>query len=382
MKNLSIKILSLIFLSLVSCTKNDKFEGTPSLNGQELETIKGTIVSNTIFALPGQTIDFTATLPLEFVSKVNQEVSVEVQTRSTSGSFRRASIQFPKGQNVVTGKVLVGGDGTFFMPVYLKLNAVKLTDEIAGKHYLLTSDEVAVDSGSTSVPVDDDSRLQIKVAWENKTTGNDFLCSISRVASTVVSLKGSIASNAKITISGTAYNFSFDTDLTVTATNFVTTYAATILTNKNIIVTSIGKAIFFKYSTPVAPVISCASTSPSNTRNLGGSSFNSFNFLPGNGTSREFPVLNSQSASTTAIESPSFVFNEGNFLVSIKPIVLETSPIDLKYRVIIKKPNGDVLVSNSIFVGATASSLAKNVLTFSKTGYGSAAVYDNFVFIQ
>lgn len=382
MKNLTINFLFVIFLSLISCTKEDKFEGTPSLNGQEIETIKGTVVSNTSFALPGQTINFTATLPIDFINKVNQEISVEVQTKSISGSSRRTSIKFPKGQNVMTGKVLVGGDGTFFMPVYMKLNAVKLTEEIAGKHYLLTSDDVIIDSGSTSVPVDDDSRLQIKIAWENKTTGNNFLCSIARVGSTAVSLKGSLSSSAKITISGTQYPFTFDTDLTTTATNFVTTYAAIISANKNIIVTKVGKAIFFKYVTLGPPVITIASTTtPANARNLGGSVFNSFIFSAGSDSSKEYPILNSQLSSTTVVESQAFAFNEGDFVVSIKPSVLEIDPSDVKYRIIIKQPNGDVLVSNGTFIAASATSSAKKVLTFSKTGYGDSAVYNQFVFI-
>ena len=385
MKNLFLQFLILLFV-LSSCTKEDKYEGTPISNKQDIETINGTIVSNTMFALPGQFIDFTATLPVEFINIVNQDINIEVQTSTLGGSLRRSSVKVLKGQNIVTGKVLVGGgDGTFYMPVKLKLNAVKLTTEITGKHFLLTSDSVTINSGVTSVPVDDDRRLQIKIAWESLQTGNNLTCNISRVGSVALTLRGSVSSGADIKITGTAYPFTFNTDLVTTATNFVTNYSAAILTNKNIIVTSVGKSIFFKYSTPTAPLITINSTTtPANTLNLNGATFSSFNFQPGSSLSafKQYPILNSQilSSSASGLESVEGGFNEGDFAISLKPAILETTPVDVKYRIIIKKPSGEVFIYNGVLLNATTASLSKKVLTFSKSGYGDAAVYDYFIF--
>ncbi len=370
-----------ILLIVVSCTTNDKFDGTPESNNLTIETITGTVSSTATFALPGQAVDFTATIPQEFAAMVNDTIDIEAVTKTLGGSLRRATVRLLPGINTINGKVLVGGGGgTFNMPVSLKLNAISLKNAIAGKHFLLTSNEITFDSGDTSVPVDSDSKFQVKVAWENLSTGNQINCKITRLNSVALTLKGSTVSSSNITVMGTQYPITYDTDLTTTASNFVSTHAVTILADKNIIVTSIGKSIFFDNSTDTLPTISIPSGSGTN---IGGAIFTSANFAAAGSLEapRSFSILNSQlaSTSTTGIENQLAVYNPGNYKVSISPTVLESTPLDLKYRIIIKKPDGTTLIYNGTYNQATSTSGFIDILKFTKEGLGDDAVYSNII---
>lgn len=383
MKNIfKLFILPLFLLLIFSCTKTEKYEGTPLSNNQNVETITGLITSTTAFALPGQLVDFTVTLPQEFVDRVDQDVNIEVLTTTLGGSLRRSTVKLLKGQTVVSGKVLIGGgDGTFFMPVSLKLNAVKLlANEIPNKHFLLTSNSYSIDSGSSSIPADNDKRLQIRVSWENQTTGsnNFFECKLTRVSSSALTLKGSAVSNNNVKIGTVSYPISLSTDLKTAADNFVITHKVNILANHNIVVSSYGKSIFFDYSTANAPVITIASVGV--TPNLGGFVFNSVITNSSIGVStNDYPILNSQLTSTTnsGFENTGAAYNIGNYKLSIRPKLLQSTPLDLKYRVIVKKPDGTVFVFNDMYSQATTSSPFIDVLSFTKVGYDENADYIN-----
>jgi hypothetical protein len=388
MKNYFKIIATFLTISfVVSCSTNDKFEGTPESNKLIIETITGVVSTNSTFALPGQYIDFTATIPQEFATMVNDTIDIEAVTKTIGGSIRKATVRLLKGENVVSGKILVGtGGGTFFMPVDLKLNAINIKNSFRGKQFLLSSNVITIDSGDSSVPSDNDSKLQIKVAWENLTTGNSIDCKISRIGSIALTLKGSITvtnpnpASSTITISGTTYPIQFNTDLSVSATNFANSNHDDILSTKGIEVSAVGKALLFEYTTVTPPVITIANASGTN---LGGSVFSSVNFSPGGSpkVSKEFPIFNSQLASTssTGLESILVAFNPGDYKISINAVALESSPKDLKYRVIIKQPNGTTQVFNGVYTGMTSTSGFKDVLKFKKIGLGDSAYYTAFV---
>lgn len=384
-KLFKIIVIIQLFTLLFSCTENEKFDGTPEDNNLVFETITGVVSTNATFALPGQTIDFTATIPQDFATMVNDTIDIEAVTSTIGGSLRKKSVRLLPGQSSVTDKILVGGGGgTFFMPVDLKLNAINIKNSFPGKQFLLKSNVITIESGDTRVPADSDNKLQIKVAWESLTTRNRIECKISRVGSVALSLKGSITSanpnpsSNVIKIDGTQYPISYNTDLNTTAENFVLLNSQDILNNNGIVVRNEGKALLFEYSTSTVPVITINNATGTN---LGGFVFSSV--TTGSGTlytSREYLILNSQIASTSSsgLESALGSYNAGNYKISINAISLESTPNDLKYRIIIKKPNGETFVYNGVYNQMTTTSGFKDIFSFSKVGYGDSAIYSNF----
>jgi hypothetical protein len=379
MKRLSNYAFLLCFtILMVSCTTHDKFDGTPEDNNLSIETITGTIVSSSNFVLPGQSVDFTAILPQEFVTMVNDTINVEAITSTLGGVLRKSSVQFLPGQQSVTSKVTVGGgNGSFFMPVEIKLNAIALKHAFPGKHFLLNSNVLSLASGDSTVPADNDSEFQVKIAWENLTVGNNIECKISRVNSTAVTLKGTVANSTfNIIYNGVSYPVTYNTDLSTTATNFFNANQAAFLSN-NIVLTAVGKSLIFS-STTSSPVITVSSSTGSN---LGGAVFNSLNF-PASGSvinPRSYSVKNFQKTGTTSneVEGSTYLYNPGDYKVTINAISLEETPKNLKYRIIIKQPSGVVTIYNEVYNGMTLTSGPKDVLSFTKTGIGDSSVYSN-----
>lgn len=166
---------------LVSCEDDDnKFTGSP-VGVMPIETLTGTVSTDVDFVLPGQTIDFTATLPAGFRDIVKDTVTVEASTFTTGGGVRRASVDILPGDESATGEIVVGGGGgTFDLSCDLKLTAINLKKVVPGKHYLMTSNTVTINSGNSSVPAENDSRLQIRISWENKTNPNNLRPKIVR----------------------------------------------------------------------------------------------------------------------------------------------------------------------------------------------------------
>ena len=391
-------LLSIFVIMVVSCTKDEKFEGTPTApnSNQVVETVKGTIVSNTSLALPGQLIDFTFTLPIDFIQKIDQDVKVEVKTRTLGNSTRIVSVDLPRGQNVGTGKVLIGGGGgTYDMKVELFLNAIALSKPFPGSYFQLTSDKVLVDSGSTGVPSEDDSRLQIRVGWESGETANFINSKIYRVNSTAITLKGkSFTLINKVRIIGAGptqtYDIGLVTTLEAAADKFVNDWKSSILTNHSTItnVRSSGKAIIFDFNSGIPPTINfLIPATQGNIDIISGPAFTNAEFAS-NGSlenSRTMNILSFQPKGNGVLESNSGLFNLGDYRVTIQPKIVSPAFYgkDLKYRVIIRKPNGDVLLYVGTYaIPAIPPSIfaERTVLTFSKIGLGETADYINFNF--
>lgn len=169
-----------------SCDDNDdKFSGTP-VGVMPIETIQATVSTNTDFALLGQTIKFTATLPSEFRNLTLQDtVTVEASTITLGGSLRKGTVDILPGDYSAEGEIVVGGGGgAFDLTFDLKLTAISLKHEIQGKHYLIDSNTLTIASGNSSVPAENDSRLQIRVTWQNLTAPNVIRSKIVRPSGT------------------------------------------------------------------------------------------------------------------------------------------------------------------------------------------------------
>jgi hypothetical protein len=377
--------LSILILFFSCVPDNEKFNGTPEDNNLSIETVIGSISTPVTFALPGQLVDFTVTLPQDFVSKVNTKLTVEAVTTTTGMSIRKGYVTLNPGQNSGSGKILVGGGGgTFSMPVSLKLNAVSLETAFPGKQFLLTSEKVIVDSGDTSVPDDSDNKFQIKVAWESTSSGNPMTCSISRDNSTALTLKGNNWTSVKyIKISGTDYPIVFNTDLNTTAFNFKNLQGPIIQADKGIEVKSSGKALLFNFGVAgiqeilMSPFSATVPPPPSPF----GVFFSGGNFITGtNLKSKSYQILNSQLTSTSSSETVETGFNEGTYIVSIIPSgVIEATTTNLRYRIIVKLPSGLVNIYNGVFNNITSTSPKKDIFKFTKTGLGQNADYGNFL---
>ncbi|WP_309642595.1 hypothetical protein [Flavobacterium sp.] len=257
MKNIKVILLSIFCASLiVSCENDDdKFTGSP-VGNLDIETITGTVSTDATFALPGQVINFTATLPQEFRNIVTDTVTVQASIFTPGGGLRNASVDILPGSNTGTGEIsIAGGDGTFDLTFDLKLTAINLKKVVPGKHYLLNSNTVTVASGNSGVPSENDKRLKVLVDWENKTTVNKLSVRMERVGLTNVTLSGGSEGYANIKIGASTYLASFHNDYETTASDFVATHAAAISANNNVDVTAVGSDLHFAYTTPTAPVI-------------------------------------------------------------------------------------------------------------------------------
>ncbi len=168
----------LLFLALISCENdNEKFSGSPEGN-LEIQTITGDISANVEnnFALPGQEIDFTVTIPQSFRSVTNDTLIVEATTLTKTGSKRTTSIIIPENTNTATGKITVGGSSIFQSQFDLFLSAINVKNNSSGVHYLLDSNKLTFNTGNSSIPSNNDKRLQIRVSWENLLNGNNVRC--------------------------------------------------------------------------------------------------------------------------------------------------------------------------------------------------------------
>ena len=298
MKNLKIFLWFLVASVLFSCGNDDnKFTGSP-IDTMAIETITGTVSTDTNFALLGQTINFTATLPQGFRDTVQDTVTVEASTLTLGGSLRRGTVDILPGHDSATGEITVGGGGGGFDLTFdLALTGIKLKKEVPGKHYLIKSNTITVASGNSSVPAENDSKLQIRVSWENLTNPNIIRAKVVRPSGIVTSL------------------------------------------------------------------------------NPEGSPL----------TSRYYFVSNSQLINQNGNptpEGPSYGYTEGVYKIKIgvdSTVDLVSDPVNLKYRVTVRFPNKDVEVFNGVYQNLSGTSGYKDVLQFTKTGFGDNAQYTNFI---
>ena len=183
------------------------------------------------------------------------------------------------------------------------------------------------------------------------------------------------------------YPLNFTTTLEAAAAVFVSVNSANILANNPSInsITSSGKAIIFNYTSTAPPTIGFTSYPPgTGTGKITGKSFNSA-FFESNGNldrPRTQSIFNFQSPSSSNEEANTSLYNVGNYIVSIRPSIVEPESLngDLKYRIILRKPDGSVVIYQGVYANSSSTSPEKSVLTFTKTGLGDNAVYDNFIF--
>ncbi len=169
MKNLNKILLLASLIGLASCDdEGEVYTGSPLDNPNiaitpitaVIETIPADAATNGIF-LTDQKIPIKITLPRQFADTVQ----VEATSLASNGRRRRGYIEFLPYETVQTGDVLAAGGDIFNDNFQLSATAIELYNGEPGKHYLLNSNVITVNSGSTTVPDNDVNKLQIKLAW-------------------------------------------------------------------------------------------------------------------------------------------------------------------------------------------------------------------------
>lgn len=383
MKKVKNLILFVIFgVLLTSCSNDDdKFTGSPVGNLQ-FETITGQISVDADFALPGQEINFTATIPDEFRALVTDTVTVQATAYSMGGSIRNASVDILPGETSGTDKIIVpGGGGTFDLNFNVKLTAIALKKTVAGKHYLITSNTVNVASGSSGVPTTNDKRLKLSVDWENKTIVNKLRVRVERVGLTTMTIRGTQGSG-NIKVGSTTYPINFNTDLATTAATFVNDNLSTFQTAHGITLSSVGSDIQFAYTSVTPPVITITAVG-TGTNGIRGDIYSDvIAAAAGDWPKSYFFAANKLGSTSEGVASATgvspYAYTPGVYKVKIGVNTnsdLATSPLDLKYRLVLRYPNGDVKIYSGVYNNLSASSGYKPVLTITKTGLGDSSSY-------
>jgi len=179
MKKIKNILLLLPLLGLfASCEEGDVFTGTPLDDpNQQIVTLDAVVSTTTTVALTDQKIPFTVQLPMTFTDTVR----VEATTLSDGGRRRRAYLEILPNTSTATGDILAAGGDIYSSKFTLALTAIEFYNGVPGIHYLLKSNVIQINTGSTVVPDNDLSRLQIKLAWPNaSSTTNRLRLSIDR----------------------------------------------------------------------------------------------------------------------------------------------------------------------------------------------------------
>lgn len=173
MKNLKNLLLFIPLLALfASCEKGSIYTGSPVDNTNlQIVTLVGDISTPVASALTDQKIPFSFDLKRTFADTVR----VEATTLSNGGRRRKAFVEVLPGQQVGTGEILAAGGDIFNSTFSLALTAIELYTVEPGKHYLMASNVVNINTGNTSIPTDDSSRMQIKLAWPNASSTTNRL---------------------------------------------------------------------------------------------------------------------------------------------------------------------------------------------------------------
>jgi hypothetical protein len=172
-----ILLLSLIALTVVSCSTEDKFSGSP-VGNVNIVTLTGTIDTSVENALTDQEVEFTASLP---VGKIfNDTVTVEVTALRSDGGRVRGYYDIMPGETSVTDKIAAVGGLVYDTTFELSMTAIKLQTVEPGIHYLLTSNKKVINTGNNSIPEAESDRLKIRFVWENPSATNKFKCWIKK----------------------------------------------------------------------------------------------------------------------------------------------------------------------------------------------------------
>lgn len=170
-------LFGLISLSIVSCSTDDKFTGSP-VGNQEIVTLTGTISTTVENALTDQEVEFTASLPEGKV--FNDTVTVEITALRSDGGRVREYYDFMPGETSITEKIAAVGGLIYDTKFSLSMTAIKLQTEEPGIHYLMTSNQISINTGNNSIPETEDDRLIIRFVWESPSATNKFKCWIKK----------------------------------------------------------------------------------------------------------------------------------------------------------------------------------------------------------
>ncbi len=99
-------------------------------------------------------------------------------------------------------------------------------------------------------------------------------------------------------------------------------------------------------------------------------------------TFREYSIAKFAKKTSTGNIIPqnaAYAFSSGDYVFSINANTIETTPIDLKYRAILRFPDGSVKVFNGLYNNLTLTSSKKQILKFTKTGIDDTSDYVNFL---
>lgn len=384
MKNLFILfILDLIFLS--SCNTDDRLSGSP-VGNQEIETLTGVVSTDVNYALPGQEISFTATLPASFREVYKDSVYVEATTLTRVGSIRKANVVILPNQISATGKILVGGGvGNLFDSDFdLFLSGIKLNNEIAGKHYLLSSNKITITSGSTSIPSDDDRGMTVQFTWKNTSSQNRIQLRTYRDKSVALTFsKTSSSGSAKIKVNNVDYLIPYTTSLSVTAQNFVDLYSAT-LNTQGITVEVSGESLIFNFPDNNFSSVTITRVAPIVATTLNGTVFKEANYSPLASPVKDFFIYKSQKLNSNgsyASEGTLSAFNPGSYVFCLgatESSQLESNPMPLlQYRCVVKFPDKSVQIFNGTLQNLVPTTRENFIPVFKvvKTGTGDQASY-------
>jgi hypothetical protein len=268
MKKIIYKLLlsSIVSFFLFSCEEGERFSGSPEGN-LEIVTLDATISSPTTFALTNQKMPFTVTLPRTFADTVK----VEVTSISNRGRRTRAYVEVLPNQLQASEEINAAGGALFNTDFNMFISAIELYSVEKGKHYLIKSNTLVIESGNTTIPDVTTGRLTVKFTWpEIVSTGN---------------------------------------------------------------VNNLGLVI--DRPDPVSNAIINGFTS---------------------GESGKLHFINDLSTGTNSSTNS---FNDGTYLFSVRPILLESSPKDFPYRIVLVYPDEKVEVYQGVLTGLTLNTLTQ-----------------------
>jgi hypothetical protein len=170
-KNKFTILFSLILLTIVACSTDEKFSGSP-LGNLTVITLLGEISTPVETALSGQEVEFTASLPVG--KTFSDTVTVEVTAQRPDGGRIRGYYDILPGASSVTDKIESPGGLVFDATFRLSITAIKLQTVEPGIHYLIESNKKDIDTGDNSIPAVVSNQLQIRFVWESPSTLNRF----------------------------------------------------------------------------------------------------------------------------------------------------------------------------------------------------------------
>lgn len=419
-----ITLFTLLTISLffLNCTSDEKVEGTVEGNNLEVVTLEGSIASDATFAITDQDVPVVITLPKSFADTVK----VEVSSFSDTGRRRRTYIDVMPNQTTINDFATAAGgaDGVYSgSSCTFQLTGIALQTVEIGKHYLIKSNVLNIATGDFSAPTENSSKLQIRLNWlypdDNNynliykrptTTVSGILSGASSSGTTVnvsstselavgmvvkvASGVGNFNSNSVITAINSATSFSVNRPILValnnasiigygndyndnTASSSGTTVTVNSTTGlyKGMILHVTGGTGKFALNAVVSNVLSSTTFTVSNNPSVALSNATIMASFPDaicplNGGLRSHDITIS---GTSNLAGTSSII--GDYVFKIAPVSLLPSTVNLPYRLVIVKPNGEVEVFNGVYNNITLSSPLLDVLKINKTGDGESAVF-------